>query len=184
MNIWNRTDPSAGTDTFFYPLLAISLPTLCLCFIYFHVKTASLMLKQLNFLSLCFKTLPSAFRGSKYTVSDRAPWCTWLLTPSEIFSRIVRQNFFLQKPCQLFPSIILPCCYSLYFILWNSSSYSWTSGFLLYSSSDLSVTLEKKTGVMFATIQYSGMAVCSIILSAATTFYQLSSTSDQFSLKS
>lgn len=115
MNIWNRTDPSTGTDTFFYPLLAISLPTLCLSFIYLHVKTASLTLKQLNFLSLCFKTLPSAFCGSKYAVSARAPRCTCLLTPSEIFSRIVRHSFFLQKPCQLFPSIILPCFYSLLF---------------------------------------------------------------------
>lgn len=127
----NSTDPSGVADTFLYPLLAISLPALYLFFTYLHMKTASPMLKQLNFfVNLCFKTLTSAFCGSKYTASARAPCRTCLLTPSEIFGRIVRHRFSLQKPSQLFPSIILPCCCSVYFILWNSSSHSWTSGFL------------------------------------------------------
>lgn len=172
MNIWNRTDPSAVTGTFFYPLLVISLPALYLSFTYFHVKTASLKLKQLNFFrSLRLKTLLSAFCGSKYNLSARTPWCTCLLTPSEIFSRTVRHNFFLQKPFQFFPSVIFPCCYSLYVILWNRSSRSCTSGLLLYSSSDQSVTLEKKSGVTFPTIQYGGMEVCSTIVFVAATYF-------------
>lgn len=145
MSIWNRTIPSAVTDSFFYLLFAISSATLYLPFASLHMKTASLMLKQLNFFrNLCFKTLPIAFYGSEDIVSARAPWHTCILTSSEIFSRIVRHKFLLQKPHQLFTTTVFPCSYSLYFIFLNSSSQSLTSVFLLYSSSNLSITLEKK----------------------------------------